>query len=236
MDLTKLAAGSLNTLIPDNDKIEPRAGMNYFGTTGTQGTQTNPYWTVVHRIHSKYDDFVNKNGLAFPIRVSYSGISSEGDVIEAWLPVYVAGVPTSTSKWYQVTATVPTIPLISTHRYYFAEWFDQTLNILQPELIFTYGATKIGNLSGGFAPITAVTPTTLKTANPDGSSLSWNQAGFISTPEGINTIIVNVSGVPTEMSVTGTTTQLFYDTLLGGPFQIGETITGSTSLATAVVV
>jgi len=153
MPINMLAPGSQNTLIEDGSKLEPRAGMAYFGDEGTAGTQTNTYWTLAHRIHSKYDEFVNKQGVKIPVRVFYEGRTARGDVMEVWLPEYFLGVAQTTKRWYQVTATVPTLPIISTHRWYFAEWFDPTLSVLQPEL--SYGNTilvAIGNKPRSFSP------------------------------------------------------------------------------------
>lgn len=184
MPVNALAPGSQNVLIQDGAKIEPRAGMSYFGEEGTIGTQTNAYWTLAHRIHSNYDDFVNKQGVTIPIRVYYSGTTAVGDIIEVWLPVYDAGVATDEYTWYRINGGTPNI-FLSTHKYYFAEWFDQATSVLQPELIFTYGGTAIGFWSGGFAPIISKTGTTLTT------DATWASKGFISSPEGLNTVSFN---------------------------------------------
>lgn len=187
MPITSLAAGSQNVFVEDGAKLVPRAGMSYFGAAGTAGSQTDPYWTLAHRIHSKYDDFVNKTGTKIPLRVYYSGNTTQGDVIEAWLPVYVGGVATENSQWYQITADVPTTAnkLLSLHRYYWAEWFDSATGVLQPELVFTFGGTEVGNWSGGFGVITNITATTIQLGS------NWVTNGFIAQPEGINTIVVN---------------------------------------------
>lgn len=190
-----LIAGSQNVFIEDGAKLEPRAGMAYLGDPGTQGTQSNPYWTLAHRIHSKYDEFVNKQGITMPIRVYYDGRTAVGDVIETYLPDYIFGVAQTTKKWYRITALTPTLPIVSTHRYFWAEWFDPLTTTLQPELIFTYGGNKIGNYSGGFAPIVTITPTTLQTV----PGTTWEQQGFIWAPEGTN--IITVNGI--EHTVTG---------------------------------
>ena len=113
------------------------------------GTNTNASWTLAHRIHSHYDRFVNSQGVTMPFRVFYSGTSAQGDVLEVWLPEYVAGVAQTTKKWYQVSATAPASPIISAHRWYFAEWYD-SLNT-QNRIVFTYGKTQIGSYTGGFA-------------------------------------------------------------------------------------
>ncbi len=194
MSITDLAPGSQNVFIHDGEKIEPRAGIDYFGAPGTQGTNINPYWTLANRIHSKYDEFVNVQGTKIPVRIYYSGNLAQGDVMDVWLPIYVGGLPTSNKQWYQITAVSPTTPIISTHRYFFAEWYDKDL--FQSEMIFTYGANQIGNWSGGYANIIGLTPNTITT------DTTWLAKGFVNAPEGINTIVVNVGGVMTEMVLT----------------------------------
>src|SRR6187551_932008 len=141
MDITNspvntLAPGSQNVFIEDGSKLEPRAGMAYFGAPGTVGTQTDSYWTLAHRIHSKYDDFVNKQGVKIPLRVWYYGNTNVGDVIDVWLPIYVSGVATANKRWYTITAVnqIPTVPILSTHRHYYGEWFDPALTVLNQNL------------------------------------------------------------------------------------------------------
>lgn len=188
MPITSLAPGSQNVFIEDGSKLEPRAGMAYFGAPGTQGVQTDPYWTLAHRIHSKYDDFVNKQGIKIPIRVYYSGNTDEGDVMQVWLPTFIAGIPQEIKQWYTITSSSPGIPIISKHRFYWAEWHDAQSPVVltkQSEIIFTYGDTKIGNWSGGFAPVISKTGTTLTTDD------IWTTKGFIAAPEGINTVVIN---------------------------------------------
>lgn len=197
MEITDLAPGSQNTFIQDGDRLEVRAGTDYFGAQGTSGTMTNPYWSLVHRIHSKYDQFVNMQGIKVPIRVFYSGTTAQGDVMEAWLPIYAAGVATANKQWYRITANAPSVPLLSTHRYYFDEWWDP--QNLQSQLVFTMGNTNIWHWTGGFANIVALTPTTIQTT----PGVSWREKGFIVSPEGNATIVVNVAGVPTEVAVVG---------------------------------
>lgn len=185
MPVNLLAAGSQNVFIEDGAKLEPRAGMEYFGNEGTPGVESNPYWTLAHRIHSKYDEFVNKQGIKIPLRVFYEGHTAIGDKIDVWLPEYIAGVAQTTSKWYTITPTAPTFPIVSKHQWYFAEWFDPILAVLQPELIFTFGGTRIGNWSGGFAPIISFTGTTITTND------IWTVKGFIDSPEGTNIVVIN---------------------------------------------
>lgn len=228
---TKMVAGSLNTFMPDGEKVEPRAGMAYWGANGTQGTQTNAYWTLAHRIHSKYDDFVNVQGTKIPLRVFYSGTSAQGDVMEAWLPVYVAGVATSTSQWYQVTATTPTNKLLAPankgHRYYWAEWWD-TINLI-PRVAFTLGMTSIGSWSGGVAVVTGVTPTTITTNG------IWTARGFIDAPEGNPIVIVNgveytvTAGFGTNTITVASTAGVALDDLVFSSVQLDDTLSGGTT-------
>ncbi len=185
MPVTSLAPGSQNIFIEDGSKLEPRAGMDYFGVPGQQGQQIDPYWTLANRIHSKYDDFVNKQGVKIPVRVYYSGGTSVGDIIEVWLPNYINGVAQNTNQWYRINAITPSNPIVSKHRYYWAEWFDPALTIVQPELIFTYGGLQIANWSGGFAPITSLTATTITTNG------IWSAKGFIGAPEGTDVVVIN---------------------------------------------
>lgn len=228
---TKMVAGSLNTFMPDGEKVEPRAGMAYWGAAGTQGTQTNAYWTLAHRIHSKYDDFVNVQGTKISLRVFYSGTSAQGDVMEAWLPVYVAGVATSTSQWYQVTATSPTNKLLAPankgHRYYWAEWWD-TINLI-PRVTFTLGMTSIASWSGGVAVVTGVTPTTITTNG------IWIARGFIDAPEGNPIVIVNgveytvTAGFGTNTITVASTAGVALDDLVFSSVQLDDTLSGGTT-------
>lgn len=182
MSVSDLAPGSRNTFIQDGDRLQPRAGIAYFGAQGTQGNTTNPYWCIAHRIHSKYDNFVNVQGVKMPFRVYYSGTTAKGDVIETWLPIYSGGIATSNKKWYQITANAPTNVALSTHRYYWAEWWDP-LNLLS-HVVFTMGDTEIWNYNGAFANVTAVTGTTIKT------NTTWREKGFIKGSEGNNIVII----------------------------------------------
>jgi len=229
---TKMVAGSLNAFMPDGEKVEPRAGMDYFGATGTQGTQTNSYWTLAHRIHSKYDDFVNTEGIKIPLRVFYSGTSAQGDVVEAWLPVYVAGVATSTSQWYQITATTtPTNKLLAPankgHRYFWAEWWD-TINLI-PRVAFTLGMTSIGSWSGGAAVVTGVTGTTITTDK------IWTAKGFIDAPEGNPIIVVNgveytvTAGFGTNTITVASTAGILLDDVVFSSVQLDDTLSGGTT-------
>ena len=186
MDVTDLAPGSRNVFISDGDKLDVRAGTDYFGSEGTDGDTINPYWSIAHRIHSKYDDFINAQGVKVPVRVYYSGTSGQGDVIQAWLPV--DGDPATTTKdWLTVTATAPSAPYIplSEHRYFFGEWWDQ-LNLMQ-RMVFVFGTNKIWSWTGGFAPVVSHTPTTITTT----AGVSWAEKGFIDSPEGNPIIVVN---------------------------------------------
>lgn len=191
---TDLISGSQNVFITDGVKIDVRGGSSFLGTEGTIGVNTNPSWTLAHRIHSDYSKFVNNQGVTMPFRVFYSGTSAQGDVLETWLPVYVAGVAQSAKKWYQVNATAPLSPILSKHEWYWAEWYD-SLNG-DNRIVFTYGSSTVQSYTGGFAPIVSKTGTTLVTNG------TWLSKGFINAPEGINKIVVNVSGVPTEMALT----------------------------------
>ncbi len=240
MPINMLAAGSQNVFINDGEKIEPRAGMKYFGAEGTPGNQTDIYWTLAHRMHSKYDDFVNKQGIKIPLRFFYEGHTSIGDIMEAWLPEYIAGVAQTTKKWYQVTASNPSLPLVSTHRYFFGEWFDQILNSIgvpdttspqQPELIFTYGAKKIGNWSGGFTPVVSITPTTITTL----AGVAWTTQGFIGTPEGDNIIVVNgveyivTGGFGTDTVTVASTTGINVNDIAFQNIYFNDTLSGKTT-------
>lgn len=184
MSVTDLAPGSQNVIVVDGAKLEVRAGSAYLGAKGTDIANTNPYWTLAGRIHSKYDSFVNNQGYIVPMRIFYTGTTAVGDNIDVWLPVFDAsGNPTSQKDWYQIIANAPATPLVSKHRYYFAEWFDNLNN--QNRVVFTYGSNTVASWTGGFAPITAVTPTTLKT------NTTWVEKGFLNPPEGVAKIVIN---------------------------------------------
>jgi hypothetical protein len=191
---TDMTVGSQNVFAIDGVRIDIRGGSSFLGTEGTIGNTTNPSWTLAHRIHSHYDTFSNNQGITMPFRIYYSGSTAQGDVLEVWLPEYIAGIAQSTKKWYQVTANVPSTPIISSHKWYFAEWFDSLDDTNR--LVFTYGTTTVSSYSGGFAPIVSFTGTTITTV------AAWDTLGFINAPEGINTIVVNVSGVPLELAIT----------------------------------
>lgn len=183
MSITDMTAGSQNVFATDGEKLEVRAGMDYLGDEGTVGVVADQAWVPPHRIHSKYDEFINVQGVRVPIRVFYSGTAAQGDVIEAWLPI--DGDPETTDKeWKQVTADAPATPLESMHRYYFDQWWDG--DVFQSRMVFTTGTDSIKTWTGGFAPITSLTATTLTT---DGI---WQAKGFIdSTQSGTDTIVVN---------------------------------------------
>ena len=191
---TDLAVGSQNVFVTDGVRLDVRGGTSLLGAGGTVGVNTDPSWTLANRIHSHYDTFVNNQGVTMPFRVWYSGTSAQGDVMEAWLPVYSAGVATPVKKWYQVNANAPSNPIVSAHKWYFAEWFD-SLND-DNRIVFTYGSPTVQSYSGGFSPIVSVTSNTITTNG------TWVGNGFINAPEGINTIVVNVAGVPTEIPLT----------------------------------
>lgn len=180
---TDLSVGSKNIIIRDGAKLETRGGSSYFGAQGTVGVNTNASWTLAHRIHSDYDQFVNNQGTVMPFRVFYSGTSAQGDVLEVWLPDFVAGIPQATKKWYQVTPTAPSTPILSAHKWYWAEWYD-TLNV-QNRIVFTYGGTTIGSYSGGYAPVISVGAGTITTNG------TWRSKGFIEAPEGVNSVVIN---------------------------------------------
>ena len=199
---TDIAAGSKNIIITDGAKAEARGGSTYLGAEGTIGVQTDPYWSIAHRIHSKYDTFVNGGGNNFPMRVYYSGEAATGDVIDVYLPDYVAGVAQTTKSWYTASQTVsPAAPLISKHRWYFAEWWDTIGE--QPHLIFVAGNNEIKSWTCGYAPITAVAATTITTLE------SLASLGFLNAADGgSDTIIVNGVAYITDGNFTGTTTTI----------------------------
>lgn len=181
---TDLIAGSQNVNIEDGAKLEVRAGTQFFGEEGTMGTLVNPSWTLPNIIHSSYDDFVNNQGTKLPIRFYYSGTTTKGDVADVWLNDFdSSGNPLTTKKWYQITANTPATPINSKRQITFTQWFDP-LN-KQNQLVFVSGNTTVNAWSGGYAPITAVTPTTIKTVT------TWRSLGFIESPEGSNTVVVN---------------------------------------------
>lgn len=192
MNITDLAPGSQNVMVIDGTKIEVRAGSAYLGAQGTDMTTTDPYWTLAGRIHSKYDTFVNNQGTVVPMRLYYSGTLAQGDVIDVWLPIFDAsGNPTNTKQWYQMTPTAPAQALVSAHRYFFGEWYDNLNN--QNRVVFTYGSHDVSSWTGGYAPITAFTSSTLTT------NTTWAEKGFIDPPEGVLKVVVN--GI--ELPVTG---------------------------------
>ena len=160
--ITDITAGSQNVFIEDGAKLSVRGGTDFLGDEGTVFVGTpDPYWTIPNRIHSNYDTFVNSNGNAIPIRVYYSGDAVIGDIFEAYLPVYSAGaVDTGVKKWYPFTRTVGvTQPYTSTHKWYFAEWWDDVN--LQPFLVMTGGDSVARAWNGAIGVVTAVTPTTI---------------------------------------------------------------------------
>ena len=180
--VTDITAGSQNIFIEDGVKLACRGGSDYFGAPGSVGVNTDASWTLANRIHSDYDKFVNNQGTTMPFRIFYSGTTAQGDVLETWLPTFLAGVPQATKQWYQVTPTAPAIPINSVHKWYWAEWFD-TLNT-QNRVVFTYGANRVGSYTGGYAPVTATTATTIVTNG------TWESKGFIVAPEGVNSVVI----------------------------------------------
>lgn len=185
LPITDITAGSQNVLIDDGAKLSCRGGSRYLGAEGTVGVQTNDYWAIAHRIHSNYDTFVGTAGVTLPIRMYYSGTTAVGDVMQVYLPTYTAGVANTTKQWYTVSQfTTPTNPLLSNHRWYFAEWWDAVK--LVPDLVFCAGTNKIRSWQGAFAPITVVGATTLQT------TATWASLGFINAADGgSDTIIIN---------------------------------------------
>lgn len=227
-DISQLQPGSQNVFIIDGDRLEPRAGITYFGAPGTDGNTVNPYWCPAHRIHSKYDEFITVQGLKVPLRVYYSGQSAIGDTIEAWLPVN--GDPTSTVKaWVPITSTVggAAFPILSAHRYFFDQWWDR-INLLS-RTIFTVGNNNIWTWSGGFAPVTGVTATTITT------NAIWTSKGFIDSPEGNPRIIVNgneynvTSGFGTNTITVASTTGISIGDLVLHGVQGNDTLGGGTT-------
>jgi len=160
--ITDITAGSQNVFIEDGAKLSVRGGTDFLGDEGTVFVGTpDQYWTIPNRIHSNYDTFVNSNGNAIPIRVYYSGDAVIGDIFEAYLPVFSAGaVDTGEKAWYPFTRTVGvTQPYTSTHKWYFAEWWDDVN--LQPFLVMTGGDSVARAWNGAIGVVTAVTPTTI---------------------------------------------------------------------------
>ena len=102
-----LTVGSQNMFVLDGVKIATRGGMSFLGAQGTVGVNTNISWTLAHRIHSHYDTFTGNQGIIMPFRVYYSGTTAGGDIVDTWLPTYIAGVAQTTKKWYQVNANAP---------------------------------------------------------------------------------------------------------------------------------
>lgn len=162
LNITDITAGSQNVFIEDGAKLSVRGGTDFLGAEGTVFVGTpDPYWTIPNRIHSNYDTFVNSNGNAIPIRVHYSGDAIIGDIFEAYLPVFSAGaVDTGEKAWYPFTRTVGvTQAYTSTHKWYFAEWWDDVN--LQPFLVMTGGDSVARAWNGAIGVVTAVTPTTI---------------------------------------------------------------------------
>lgn len=197
-----IAAGSKNVFIEDGAKLSVRGGTRFFGAEGTVGTQTDEYWTIAHRIHSKYDKFVNGGGNSTPLRIFYNGDTDTGDVIQAYLPDYIAGVAQDTKKWYTASQTdSPSTPLISKHRWYFAEWWDNIGQ--QPLLVFVSGNSQIKHWTVGYAPIVSVGATSIDTLIP------LAELGFLNASDGgSDTIVVNGVAYLTDGDFTGTTTNI----------------------------
>jgi hypothetical protein len=226
-DPNKLQPGSQNTFIQDGDRLEPRAGITYFGAAGTDLDTVDSYWCPAGRIHSKYDDFITVQGIKVPLRVYYSGHSGIGDVIQAWLPTN--GDPTSTVKsWVDVTPGVAggVGPVLSTHRYFFDQWWDR-INLLS-RAIFTMGNTNIWTWSGGFAPVISHTANTITT------DAIWSTKGFIDAPEGNPRITVNgveytvTAGFGTNTITVTTTAGINDGDLVLHGVQADDTLSGAT--------
>lgn len=187
LNITDITAGSQNVFIEDGAKLSVRGGTDFLGAEGTVFVGTpDPYWTIPNRIHSNYDTFVNSNGNAVPIRVYYSGDAVIGDIFEAYLPVYSAGaVDTGAKAWYPFTRTVGvTQPYTSTHKWYFAEWWDDVN--LQPFLVMTGGDSVARAWTGAYGVVTAVTPTTITIQQ------TFASAGFLNAAAGgSDSVIVN---------------------------------------------
>lgn len=226
MKPSDLAPGSRNTFIQDGDKLEPRAGMVYFGAPGVDVDNTDPYWCIAGRIHSKYDNFISIQGITVPMRVSYSGTLARGDIIDVWLPV--DGDITNTNKaWFPITATAPATPLISSHRYYFDQWWDK--DNFQSRTVFTFGDTNIWTWTGGFAPVVSLTGTTITT------DATWESKGFIDAPEGNAVVVINeveytvVGGYSTNTINVGSTAGVSVGDLVFQSVDGNDTLGGTTT-------
>jgi len=174
-----LIAGSQNVFINDEDVVEVRSGMKYFGATGTDNTGVDISWVKPHRIHSTYDDFVNNSGITIPVRSFYSGTTLQGDVVECWFD----------NEWRQISGNVPTYKIDSVHKHYYAEYYDP--RNLQNHLIFTFGQKRVGNWTGGAAKITAVTATTITISTPFVENGFIDILNPIADTEAANFVVVN---------------------------------------------
>ena len=101
--------------------------------------------------------------------------------MDAYLPIFNAGVDTGEKQWYNFTN--PNVSLQSTHRYWFAEWFDDRTTVQQSILVFAIGDDKILYWTGGFAPVVS------KTSNSITTDKNWSLYGF--SDEYTSQIVIN---------------------------------------------
>lgn len=199
---TDITAGSKNVFIEEGAKLSVRGGTRFLGAEG-QGIPESfdEYWTLPNRIHSKYDIFTNATGQVIPIRVFYSGDSAVGDIFEAYLPVYDAGVDTGEKQWYQLSQSNSlSTPFTSRHELFFAEWWDNIS--LKPLLIFVGGTSFIRSWTGAYGVVTGVTGTTVTIDGTFASRGFLNNANGGSDSVVVNGVSYNASGNYTTNTIT----------------------------------
>ena len=227
---------SKNCLIPQRDKIVPRAGKTLLGAPYT-ANQTYPI--IGHK-----ERFTTMGGKVVEVRVKQTNDLQLGDVIEVLYPNPLTGVLT----WYPITEGIangsqnPFLPGL--HEYYFDDWLDTDLNpalsLNVSRLIWTNGNNQIYSWVGAIAEVVNVT--TLLDTRYTYLSVD-NQKLFLSSQTGTFQVGEKVTcsagtGATFYVSgVSGSDVIMILVNLGSGsnPFPIGGTITGATSGATGTI-
>lgn len=217
---------SQNCFIPNKDKIVPRLGKTLLGAERTADKN----WPIIG--HKKR--FATMGGDVIEVRVTKTDDENIKDLIEVLYDNPLTGEPT----WYPITIGLhsPNINPITQglHRYYMDDWFDTNLNpslsLNVPRLIWVNGNKQVYSWIGAIAPIVNV--------NNNYLSVSFGTIDYSG--------LVGTFHSPTELITGGTSgatawigtnaAGVLEIVRISGTFQVGETITGTTSAAHAVVV
>lgn len=168
---------SVNCMMPDGDKVIPRAGSKLLGQDGDQ----------IGGMIGHYKKFQNVSGIEMEVRVWNDPDGEKVDVIEVLYE----------DEWRQITENVnPLTKGISRlgyqRIYFFTQWIDTnldpSLSINTNRLIWVMGLAKVRSWTGGIATVGAVTPTSISTV----AGITWTSLGFDDPIDGGSAeIIVN---------------------------------------------